>query len=81
MRHCDRRDLAKSAKKDLKINLKFYFSHSLLLKRFKTQHTLSPIIDRIRVVMKNILQNVAGSWKNTMPTITAPTAPIPVHTG
>lgn len=43
--------------------------------------TLSPIIERIRVVIKNIRQKVAGSWKNTMPTMTVPTAPIPVHTG
>ena len=31
--------------------------------------------------MKNNLQNVAGSLKKRMPTITVPTAPIPVHTG
>lgn len=31
--------------------------------------------------MKNIRQNVAGSLKKRMPIITAPTAPIPVHTG
>lgn len=44
-------------------------------------NTLSPIIERMSVVMKNMRQNVAGSLKNTMPTMTAPTAPIPVHTG
>lgn len=43
--------------------------------------TLNPIIDRMSVVMKKMRQNVAGSLKNTIPTITAPTAPIPVHTG
>ena len=43
--------------------------------------SFSPIIERIRVVMKKILQNVAGSLKNTIPTITAPTAPMPVQTG
>ena len=31
--------------------------------------------------MKNNRQNVAGSLKQSMPTITVPTAPIPVHTG
>ena len=31
--------------------------------------------------MKNNRQNVAGSLKTKMPTITVPTAPIPVHTG
>ena len=50
---------------------------------FETSHspchhpnTLSPIIERIRVVMKKMRQKVAGSWKNTMPTMTAPTAPM-----
>lgn len=40
-----------------------------------------PMIERIKVVMKKIRQKVAGSLKKRMPTITAPTAPIPVHTG
>lgn len=31
--------------------------------------------------MKNNRQNVAGSLKNKIPTITVPTAPIPVQTG
>lgn len=31
--------------------------------------------------MKNNLQNEAGSLKNIIPINTAPTAPIPVHTG
>ncbi|GEM_PF-5800086 len=39
------------------------------------------MIEQMSVVMKNRRQNVAGSWKNTMPTITVPTAPMPVHTG
>lgn len=38
-------------------------------------------MDMIKVVMKNSRQKVAGSWKNMMPTSTAPIAPIPVHTG
>ena len=42
---------------------------------------LSPIIDAISVVRKNTLQNVAGSRNTKIPTNTAPTAPIPVHTG
>ena len=44
-------------------------------------NALSPTIDPMRVVRKNNLQNVAGSWKTKMPTRTVPTAPIPVHTG
>ncbi len=39
------------------------------------------MIDAINVVTKNSRPKVAGSWKKTMPTITVPTAPIPVHTG
>lgn len=35
----------------------------------------------MRVVIKNKRQNVAGSLKKNMPTMTAPTAPMPVHTG
>ncbi len=35
----------------------------------------------ISVEIKNNLQKLAGSLKNSMPTITVPTAPIPVHTG
>ena len=35
----------------------------------------------MRVVKKNNHQKVAGSRNMTIPTITAPTAPIPVHTG
>ena len=35
----------------------------------------------ISVVIKNSLQNVTGSLKNNIPTITVPIAPIPVHTG
>lgn len=41
----------------------------------------SPIIDPISVVRKNSRQNVAGSLNMKIPTITAPTAPIPVQTG
>ena len=37
--------------------------------------------DIISIEMKNILPNVAGSWKNRIPTMTVPTAPMPVHTG
>lgn len=33
------------------------------------------------VVMKKIRRKVAGSLKKSMPTMTAPTAPIPVQTG
>lgn len=43
--------------------------------------TFNPTIDIINVVMKNNRQNVAGSLKKNIPTKTAPTAPIPVHTG
>ena len=35
----------------------------------------------MRVVRKKRRQNVAGSLKMKIPTKTAPTAPIPVHTG
>lgn len=42
---------------------------------------LSPTIEIINVEMKNMRQNVAGSLKNNIPTITVPTAPMPVHTG
>ena len=35
----------------------------------------------MRVVKKNNLQKVAGSRNMRIPTSTAPTAPIPVHTG
>ena len=45
------------------------------------ERVLSPTTDMMRVVMKNSLQNVAGSLNTTMPSITVPTAPIPVHTG
>lgn len=38
-------------------------------------------MERIRVVMKKILQKVIGSLKKSIPTTTAPTAPMPVHTG
>ena len=41
---------------------------------------LSPTIEAISVVRKNSRQNVAGSLKMKMPTSTAPTAPMPVHT-
>ena len=43
--------------------------------------SFNPIIDPIRVVKKNNLQKVAGSRNMKIPTSTAPTAPIPVHTG
>ena len=51
-----------------------FFLHSPLT-------ALSPIIEAMSVVRKNNLQNVAGSLKMSMPTSTAPTAPMPVHTG
>ena len=38
------------------------------------------MIETISVVRKNNLQNVAGSRKINIPTSTAPTAPMPVHT-
>lgn len=38
-------------------------------------------MERMRVVRKKMRQKVAGSWKNSMPITTAPTAPMPVHTG
>ena len=41
----------------------------------------NPIIEMMRVVMENNLQKVAGSRNMNIPTITAPTAPIPVQTG
>lgn len=39
------------------------------------------MIDAMRVVRKNSRQKVAGSLKMKMPITTAPTAPMPVHTG
>lgn len=42
---------------------------------------LRPTMDATKVVIKNSLQNVAGSLKMKIPTRTVPTAPIPVHTG
>ena len=39
------------------------------------------MIEPINVVRKKRRQKVAGSLKMKMPTSTAPTAPIPVHTG
>ena len=44
-------------------------------------NVFSPMIDPMSVVRKNNLQNVAGSLKTNIPTTTAPTAPMPVHTG
>ena len=44
-------------------------------------NVFNPIIDPMRVVKKNNLQKVAGSRDMRIPTSTAPTAPIPVHTG
>ena len=41
----------------------------------------NPIIEPIRVVRKNKRQKDAGSRKMKMPMITAPAAPMPVHTG
>lgn len=37
-------------------------------------------MDAISVKIKNKRQKVAGSWKNSMPINTVPTAPMPVHT-
>lgn len=55
---------------------------SLILSVFSAQCTIfNPTIEIIKVVMKNNRQNVAGSLKKKIPTRTAPTAPIPVHTG
>lgn len=59
------------------VKLLFEASHLL----FHQCINLRPTIDNIKVVMKNNRQNVAGSLKNRMPTMTVPTAPIPVHTG
>ncbi len=39
------------------------------------------MIEAIKVVRKKIRQKVAGSRKMKMPTMTAPTAPMPVQTG
>ena len=44
-------------------------------------NALRPMIEPINVVRKKRRQKVAGSLKMKMPTSTAPTAPIPVHTG
>lgn len=41
---------------------------------------LRPIMEAIRVKMKNSRQKLAGSLKKSIPTKTVPTAPIPVHT-
>ncbi len=41
----------------------------------------NPIIETMSVVKKNNLQKVAGSLNMNIPISTAPTAPIPVHTG
>ena len=43
--------------------------------------TFRPTTDAIRVKMKNSLQNEAGSLNTKIPTMTVPTAPIPVQTG
>lgn len=43
--------------------------------------SLSPITEAIKVQMKNILPNEAGSWNTSIPRITVRTAPMPVHTG
>lgn len=40
----------------------------------------NPIIEPIRVVIKNSLQKVAGSLNTKIPINTVPTAPIPVQT-
>lgn len=40
----------------------------------------NPTIELTNVNKKNKRQNVAGSLKMKIPTITEPTAPIPVHT-
>ena len=40
-----------------------------------------PTTEAMRVKMKKSRQNDAGSLKTRMPTMTVPTAPIPVHTG
>ena len=67
-------------------NLKYLcaqvFLHFLFCIRLKNHDTsFSPMIEAMSVVMKKSLRNVAGSWKNTIPRMTVPTAPIPVHTG
>ncbi len=43
--------------------------------------SFNPIIEIIRVEIKNNLQKLDGSLKKRIPTITVPTAPIPVQTG
>ncbi len=40
----------------------------------------NPTIEAINVAIKNSLQKSAGSLKKRIPMITAPTAPMPVHT-
>ena len=49
--------------------------------RFRDYISFNPMIERIKVVIKNKRPKVAGSWKNRIPTNTVPTAPIPVQTG
>ena len=47
----------------------------------ENQTIFNPIMETIKVVIKNNRPKVAGSWKKRIPTNTVPTAPIPVHTG
>lgn len=47
---------------------------------FHYDTVFNPTIDKMRVVRKNNRQKDVGSLKQKMPTSTAPTAPMPVHT-
>ena len=63
-----------------------YFGVSLYFVLFQFNsllydNNLIPTIDPMSVAVKNSRQNVAGSLKKRIPTITVPTAPIPVQTG
>lgn len=44
------------------------------------EESFNPTIEAISKKIKNSRQKVAGSLKTSIPIITEPTAPIPVHT-
>lgn len=46
---------------------------------YQLDTTFNPMIERIRVVMKNIRANVTGSLKKIIAMMTVPTAPTPVQ--
>ena len=59
----------------------FFFNFLIFNCRYQfPDMLLSPVIERIRVIKKNIRQKVTGSRKKNIPSIDVPTAPIPVHT-